>query len=192
MILYFKNMKNIKNEKFIILQSIMKDSHRHLQSTSVWELGNTSVETQPLQNIQSDELQFIEDYEPVSNEGVYTSSFADKNKHSIVETINCNSENETDKENINAIKSKSLMKKRKIISPVPVPSHTTFPSKSLSGMSTQMLKVQEETLLLKQQELQAKRDMLATQQKILQEMRNMNSNIQVLFENLFSSVSQNE
>ncbi|XP_018394990.1 PREDICTED: uncharacterized protein LOC108773624 [Cyphomyrmex costatus] len=153
-------LKKPRNE-----QSFMKDSHRHLQSTSVWELENTSVETQPFQDIQSDELQFIGDYEPVFNEGVYTLSSADKNKHSsIIETTNCSSDNEADKENINAGKSNKLLaKKRKIISPVPVPSHTTSSSKSLTGMSTQMLKVQEEKLLLKQQELQTKRNMLATQ-----------------------------
>lgn len=171
-------MKNVKNGKFIILQGIIKDSHKHLQSTSVHEFENRSVE-------------FIEEYEFLKesalNEGVYTSNFADKNKHSLItETTSCNSDNEVDKENINGRKSNQLLaKKRKTISPVP--SHTTLAPNSLSGMSAQMLHVQEEKFVLKKQELQTKRDMLAVQQEILQELRNMNSNLQVLFENLFSS-----
>lgn len=174
-------MKNVKNEKIIILQGIIKDLHKHLQSTNVHQFENKSVETQPLEDIQSDDPQFIEEYEFLNesalNEGVYTSSFADNNKYSlIVEPTNCNSGNEVDKENINSRKSNQLLaKKRKTISPVP--SHTTLVSNSLSGMSAKMLHVQEEKFLLKKQELQFKRDMLAVQQEILQELKSMNSNI---------------
>jgi len=141
----------------------------------VREFEDRFIETQPHEEFRSDKLQLIEGNEQVFNEPL------------IIESENCNSDNEDDKENVNDRKRKQLfVKKRKIISPEP--SHTTFVPNSLSNMSAQMLLVQEEELLLKRQELQVKRDILAAQKEILQELRSMNSNIQLLSDNMFSSV----
>jgi len=121
----------------------------------VREFEDRFVGTQPHEEFQSDKLQLIEENEQVFNEPL------------IIESKNCNSDNEDDKENVNGRKHKQLfVKKRKIISPRP--SCTTLVPNSLSNMSAQMLLVQEEKLLLKRQELQVKRDILAVQKEILQ------------------------
>jgi len=141
----------------------------------VREFEDRFVGTQPHEEFRSDELQLIEENDQVFNEPL------------IIESKNCNSNNENDKENVNGRKRKQLfVKKRKTMSPGP--SRTTLVPNSLSNMSAQMLLVQEEKLLLKKQELQVKRDILAVQKEILQELKSMNSNIKLLSDNMFSSV----
>jgi len=141
----------------------------------VHEFEDRFVETQPHEEFRSDDLQLIEENEQVFNEPL------------IIESKNCNSDNEDDKENVNGRKHKQLFaKKQKMISPEPL--RTTLVPNSLSNMSAQMLLVQEEELLLKRQELQVKRDILTVQKEILQELRSMNSNIKLLTDNMFSSV----
>jgi len=70
------------------------------QSTNVREFEDRFIETQPHEEFRSDKLQLIEGNEQVFNEPL------------IIESENCNSDNEDDKENVNDRKRKQLFVKK--------------------------------------------------------------------------------